>query len=195
MSINGVTSSVAANAYAQTQPKAKKADNATEKVSDKDVAVLYEKSAGSAHTFDSATVEKLKNDLAYKQQQFAGLVEKLMGKQAGKQNSVLDLLKGLKEGTVKVDQATAEQAQKEIGENGYWGVEQTSNRLLEMAQALSGGDASKADKMIAAMEKGFKQATKAFGSDLPDICRQTIDAAREKINKWKDSISGTTTEQ
>ena len=34
------------------------------------------------------------------------------------------------------------------------------------------------------MEKGFKQATKSWGDDLPDICQKTLESATEKIRNW-----------
>ena len=82
-------------------------------------------------------------------------------------------------------------AQKDIADDGYWGVEQTSDRLVSMAQALSGGDTSKADTLIAAIKKGFDEATEAWGDKLPDICQKTIDAAVKKMEAWRD---GTTSE-
>ena len=63
-----------------------------------------------------------------------------------------------------------------------------------MAQALSGGNPEYADKMIAAIKKGFDQATEAWGEDLPDICKNTIDAAVKKMEDWRDSLSGQTAE-
>ncbi len=90
---------------------------------------------------------------------------------------------------VNADPATIAQAKKDIGEDGYWGVEQTSDRLVSMAQALSGGDSAKADELIAAMKKGFSQATKAWGEDLPDICKNTIDTAVKKMEDWRDGIT------
>ena len=41
-------------------------------------------------------------------------------------------------------------------------------------------------KMQTAMQKGFKQATGAWGKDLPDICQKTLDAANQK---FEDIIS------
>ena len=194
MSVNGINSSVAATSYGQTNTKGttKKADNTK---TNEDVGVVYEKSAEVAntskktYTIDQDTVARLKAELTSKSNQLQGLVEKLLGKQANKATSIYDLLTGLKNGTVKVDAATAAQAQSEISEDGYWGVKQTSDRLVEMAKALSGGDASKADTMIAAMKKGFEQATKAFGQDLPDISSQTIKSAEEKLLAWKNSLT------
>ena len=92
----------------------------------------------------------------------------------------------MQSGKVVVDAETAAQAQAELGEDGYWGVEKTSDRLVGMAQALSGGDKSKADSLMAAMQKGFDQAGKSFGGKLPDICQQTIDRAFEKMEAWKN---------
>lgn len=54
--------------------------------------------------------------------------------------------------------------------------------MVSMAIALSGGDTSKADLMMESLEKGYKQATKAWGEDLPKICQDTVDAAKRK---WK----------
>ena len=98
----------------------------------------------------------MKKELSTKNEQLQNLVTKLLGKQAGKYTKLADLFKD-----IQADPATIEQAQKDIADDGYWGVEQTSDRLVSMAQALSGGDTSKADTLIAAIKKGFDEATEA----------------------------------
>ena len=188
MSVNGVTG-VGTNAYsAPTTSTAKKAEVASEKASAADTGVVYEPSTNAKDsnkvTDYSSIVANMKQELSTKNTQLQNLVNELLGKQAEKYTSLADMFKN-----ITVDPATIAQAQEDIGEDGYWGIEQTSDRLVSMAQALSGGDAPKADAMIAAMEKGFKQATEAWGEDLPDICRQTVDAATEKLNKWKESLN------
>ena len=50
---------------------------------------------------------------------------------------------------------------------------------------------AKADTLIAAIKKGFDEATEAWGDKLPDICQKTIDAAVKKMEAWRD---GTTSE-
>ena len=92
----------------------------------------------------------MKKELSTKNEQLQNLVTKLLGKQAGKYTKLADLFKD-----IQADPATIEQAQKDIADDGYWGVEQTSDRLVSMAQALSGGDTSKADTLIAAIKKGL----------------------------------------
>ncbi len=126
----------------------------------------------------------MKKELSNKNAHLQNLVNELMGKQANKYKNLADLFKN-----VNADPATIAQAKKDIGEDGYWGVEQTSDRLVSMAQALSGGDSAKADELIAAMKKGFSQATKAWGEDLPDICKNTIDTAVKKMEDWRDGIT------
>ena len=64
------------------------------------------------------------------------------------------------------------------------GVEQTSQRILDFAVALSGGDENKMKDMAEAFKKGFQQATKAWGKDLPDISQQTYDAVLKKFEDY-----------
>lgn len=190
MSVNGISGNTGAGYTPEITSKAK-AEQSSAKSSE-DIAVVYEssktKEKSTTYSPDVQKMNALKAELTQKKQQMQQLVEGMLGKQANKTYDILDLLHGLKAGTIEVDPAISAQAAEEIGEDGYWGVNQTSDRLVEMAKALSGGDPDKADKMIAAMEKGFKQATKAFGDKLPDICRQTIDAAVSKMNDWKNSF-------
>ena len=92
----------------------------------------------------------------------------------------------LAKGNFTVDAQTKAQAQKDIAEDGYWGVEQTSDRIVDFAKALSGSDPDKADELLEAFKKGFKQATKTWGSNLPDISQRTYDAVVDKFDKWKN---------
>ena len=71
-------------------------------------------------------------------------------------------------------------------ENGYWGVEQTSDRILDFAKALAGNDPDKAEEMLDAFKKGFEEATKAWGDELPEISQKTYDAVLEKFEAWKN---------
>ena len=92
--------------------------------------------------------------------------------------------KFLASGKYTVSADVKAQAQADIAEDGYWGVEQTSERIVEFAKALTGGDTSKIEEMKAAFEKGFKAATGAWGSKLPDISQRTYDAVMDKFDDW-----------
>ena len=90
----------------------------------------------------------------------------------------------LRTGNFTVDAATKAQAQADIAEDGYWGVKQTSDRIVDFAKALCGGDPDKIEEMREAFEKGFKQAEKTWGGELPEISKKTYDAVMEKFDAW-----------
>ena len=202
MSIYGIFNSQT-KAYDQVTKTSAKADSAkkqSEISAAEETGVVYEPSkatesadTGSTVKDYSSIVKQMKGELNTKNQQLQNLVDQLLNKQATKYTRLSQLFQDIKDGKISVDPETVTQAQKDIAEDGYWGVEQTSDRLVSMAQALSGGDASKADEMISAIKKGFEQATKAWGDDLPEICQKTIDAATKKLENWRDGISETKT--
>jgi hypothetical protein len=89
----------------------------------------------------------------------------------------------LASGNFTVDAETQAKAQEDIAEDGYWGVNQTSDRIVQFATALAGDDTSALEKMRDAFIKGYKQAEDTWGGELPDISKQTYDAVLEKIDK------------
>ena len=199
MSVNGVTSTQAAAAYSYNSTSAAKektsAEEATTKTTE-DTGVIYEHStdtntSSTKKTYkpDTALINKLKADADARTSQLRSLVEQMMGKQATTYGNANDIWSFLRSGNYTVDPATKAQAQADIAEDGYWGVEQTSDRLVSMAIALSGGDTSKADLMMESLEEGYKQATKAWGEDLPKICQDTVDAAKKKMEDWKNGVT------
>lgn len=192
MSVNGITSGVS-NSYPSTSVSREKASK-TETKKTADTGVVYEPSTSANDSSTKVTdyssiVASMKKELSSKNEQLQNLVNKLLSNQAKKYISLSDMFKD-----IQVDEQTKIQAQNDISDDGYWGVEQTSDRLVSMAKALSGGDSSKADAMISAIEKGFDEATKAWGDKLPDICQKTIDAAKQKLQNWRDGSSDATTE-
>lgn len=129
----------------------------------------------------AAIVAQMKQDLANRQEQLSSLVSQMLSKQAGTSKLAdmfsLDNLKN-------VSSADIAKAKEDVSEDGYWGVKQTSQRLFDFASALAGDDVEKMKKMQAAMEKGFKQATKAWGQELPGICKDTMDAANKLFDDY-----------
>lgn len=140
----------------------------------------------------AALVKQLKADQESRQQQLTSLVQQMMTKQATTYTNANDMWKFLAKGDFTVDAQTKLQAQKDIAEDGYYGVQQTADRLFDFASALAGDDVDKMKKMQTAMQKGFDQATKAWGQKLPDISQKTMDAANKKFEEYyksKDSAS------
>ncbi|MDF2511553.1 MAG: hypothetical protein K0S04_1419 [Herbinix sp.] len=161
-----------------------------------ETAAVYEKSESDTtknkiYQRDSNTVDRLLAEAEKRSQSLRDLVQKMLLKQGQTFTESTDIYALLREGKVEVDPETKAQAQKDVAEDGYWGVEQTSDRLVSFAKALSGGDSSKADEMIDAVKKGFEEATKAWGGDLPEISQRTLDAAMKKLEAWRDGTEST----
>ena len=93
------------------------------------------------------------------------------------------------------DPETQAQAQADIAEDGYWGVEQTSDRILDFAKALAGTDSDMAEKMLEAIKEGFKQAGAAWGEDLPELCQDTMKASLQKVEDWIASLKNPSPEE
>lgn len=134
----------------------------------------------------AALVKQLKADQETRQQQLTDIVTKMMTGQANTYGQAKDdIWKFLASGEYSnVDEAAKAQAQKDIAEDGYWGVKQTSQRLFDFASALAGDDVDKMKQMQTAMAKGFKQATGAWGRDLPELCQNTFDAANKLFDDY-----------
>ena len=206
MSVNGITG--ASDAYSTYSAASKTAQTkasekaVSDKTSEKDTAAVYEPSKKTTTTTttkktykpDTATIARLKADAEQRTSQLQSLVEKILIGQGKVYNNANDIWSVLSSGKFTVDAATKAQAQADIADDGYWGVEQTSDRILDFAKALSGGDSEKADAMLEAFKKGFEQATKSWGDKLPDISQRTYDAVVEKFNKWKNGTEDASTE-
>ncbi len=197
MSVNGITN--AAQTYdSKTSSKVKtnqsqKAGNSKQDAAN--TAAVYEKSEQAEETKktykpDTAAIEKLKAETDRRVENLRNLVEKMLRQQGKTFQDSTEMYSLLREGKVPVDSDTKAQAQKDIAEDGYWGVEQTSERILSFAKALSGGDKSKAEELISAVKKGYEQATKAWGGALPDICKKTMETALNKLEAWRDGKDG-----
>lgn len=193
MSVNGVTSTQAAAAYSYNSTSAAKEKTSAEETATKtteDTGVIYEHStdtntSSTKKTYkpDTALINKLKADADARTSQLRSLVEQMMGKQAATYGNANDIWSFLRSGNYTVDPATKAQAQADIAEDGYWGVSQTSDRIIQFATALTGGDPDKIEAMRDAFKKGYAQAEKTWGGSLPEISQKTYDAVMEKFDK------------
>ena len=104
------------------------------------------------------------------------LVEKTLGVQVGKSMTADELADMLELGK------TPEEAAAAISEDGAWGVNAVSTRLLNMAIQLSGGDASKAEMLKEAVQKGF-EAVGALEA-LPLVCQDTYTETMKRFDYW-----------
>ena len=142
----------------------------------------------------AALVSQLKADVQSRTDQLTSIVTKMLGKQGVAIGTADDMWKILAGGNFTVDVATKAQAQADIAEDGYWGVKQTSQRIFDFAMALSGGDQKTMEKMRSAFEKGFKQATSAWGKELPSISKDTYDAVEKMFDDYAASFQSDSNE-
>ena len=204
--------SVNAKAVSTSSPESKssgKAD-AKAKVQTENQAAVYEKTKKEDTSKDpykinkmskedrAALVKALKEEVEARQKQFLELVKQSLTGQGEKIAIATDnmdgIWKALAKGNFTVSEEVKKQAQEDISEKGYWGVEETSKRMFEHASALAGDDVEQMKAMQKAMEQGYKEATKAWGKELPDISKKTLEAANKLFEDYYKS-KGVTSEK
>ena len=202
MNVNGISNQTSTYAaYKSTEQKAAATETEGKQT---EASAVYEPSKDAKKTDtvttkqkNEAIISRLKADAEARTQQLQQLVQQMISKQGNAYGQANDMWKFLASGNFTVDAQTKAdftvsadvkaQAQADIAEDGYWGVKQTSERIFDFAKALSGGDMDKMKEMQAAFEKGFKQATKTWGKELPQISQDT----RSAVNKlFEDFYAG-----
>ena len=189
MNVNGISNQT--NTYAAYKSTEQKAAATETEGKQTEASAVYEPSKDAKKTDtvttkqkNEAIISRLKADAEARTQQLQQLVQQMISKQGNAYGQANDMWKFLASGNFTVDAQTKAQAQADIAEDGYWGVNQTSDRLLDFAVALSGGDEENMKKMVSAVEKGFKEATKSWGKDLPSISNDTYSATMKKFDQW-----------
>ncbi len=70
-----------------------------------------------------------------------------------------------------------------VAEDGFFGIEQTSDRIANFVINGSGGEESLMRAGREGMLLGFEQAKEMWGGELPEISQKTMQAAIEKVDK------------
>ncbi len=131
---------------------------------------------GVSYKPNAALVEAMKKEQAAQEARFINMMKSMLTKQGKVFGQSTDY-------TVTPEvQAAAKEA---ISEDGYWGVKQTSERIVNFGKALVGGDPARVGEMRDAFIKGFEAATKAWGGALPGIAQETYDAAMKLFDEWE----------
>jgi len=191
MSLSGIGNNNITDLYAiEAEKKESTASkNDTSKV---DTSKNENKNENSAAVYDKtklseddrkAIVAQLKADQEKRQSQMTDLVHNMLNTQTNTFGQANNMWQFLAKGNYTVDADTQKKAQEAISEDGYWGVKQTSDRIVSFATALAGNDSKQLEKMRDAFLKGYKQAEKTWGGKLPEISQKTYDAVLEKFDK------------
>lgn len=182
----------AAKTAIQTQQVQQKAPPKKEVT--KEIGVAYEKSqnVSTNYKMDAKKIQELKLSFSQQTKSFQAMIRKMLEKQGITWHQASND-KDLFNSVVVTPEIQAEAA-KNIAENGYWGVEQTSERIISFAKALAGDDPTKIETLKNAFEQGFEQAKKLFGGELPDISQKTYDRVMKGFDEWKNPSEKTAKE-
>ena len=87
-------------------------------------------------------------------------------------------------GEVDLESITPTEAQELVADDGYFGVENTAERIFNFAVGVAGGDITRIDAIREGVNNGFQEALEAFGGELPEISYDTYDAVINKLDEW-----------
>lgn len=87
-----------------------------------------------------------------------------------------------------IQDLTQDEAKALIAEDGFFGVAKTSERIADFVLAGAGDDVEKLKAGREGIIRGYNQAEKAWGGNLPDISKDTLEKALEKVDKKLASL-------
>jgi len=108
-----------------------------------------------------------------------GYLQRLIDGSATEEDLALEL-------GIEITPDAIDKAKADVAEDGYWGAKATSDRFLEFAKALSGGDPAKADMLLDAVKAGYEEAESIWGGELPALSKETLDLTIKKFEAWRD---------
>ena len=107
-----------------------------------------------------------------------------------KQGCVVLKLKGAqgqKPGALEGNEIARAEAARLIADDGPLGPEAVSERIVNFALAVCGGDKSKLPQVKEAIAEGFRQVKKMLGG-LPEVSVRTYDLIMEKLDRWANEM-------
>ena len=82
-----------------------------------------------------------------------------------------------------IAELSQDEAAQLVADDGFFGIEQTSDRIANFVIATSGGDEHLMRVGREGMLLGFKQAEEMWGGELPELSQKTMQVAIEKVDK------------
>ncbi len=90
-----------------------------------------------------------------------------------------------------VTEEDSAKALEAISDGGEYSVDAVATRIMDMAEALSGGDESKLALLRQAVKDGFADAMGQLGleeDEMPEITSKTYDEVMTRFDKWEESF-------
>lgn len=109
--------------------------------------------------------------------------------------NLAEILKGIDYDAIgysgkSIDSLSPKEAGELVGEDGFFGIKNTADRIANFVISAAGDDAQKLQAGREGILKGFKDAAKLWGGDLPEISQRTIDRALESVDKRIAELGG-----
>ncbi len=93
-----------------------------------------------------------------------------------------DFLQGIGYEGKPISELSQEEATKLVGDDGFFGIDQTAQRIADFVIMGSGGDEKLMREGREGIMQGFKDAEATWGGKLPDISYATIEKAAKMID-------------
>ena len=108
---------------------------------------------------------------------------------AGKEDSNGFSLKDIGYEGKAITELSPEEAEELLEEEGFFGIEQTSNRVADFVFSFSGNDVELLKEGREGIIRGFEEAQKLFGNQLPEVSFKTQEKTLELIDAKINSIN------
>ena len=108
---------------------------------------------------------------------------------AGKEDSNGFSLKDIGYEGKAITELSPEEAEELLEEEGFFGIEQTSNRVADFVFSFAGNDVELLKEGREGIIRGLEEAQKLFGNQLPEISFKTQEKTLELIDAKINSIN------
>ncbi len=89
-----------------------------------------------------------------------------------------------------ISELSPDEAQDLVSDDGYFGVEQTSNRVADFVLSYAGDDLENLQKSREGVVQGFDDAKNQWNGDLPDISYETQEQTLKIIDERIAQLQG-----
>ena len=119
----------------------------------------------------------------------------IFGAQNKSINSLNDILSGVDFKSIgyegkPITQLSQSEASDLVSENGFFGITNTADRISNFIISAAGDDLQKLEAGKEGMLRGFKEAEKIWGGELPEISQKTIEKATQAVDKRIAELGG-----
>eukprot|EP00767_Chilomastix_cuspidata_P004285 gnl/Chilomastix_cuspidata/4415.p2 GENE.gnl/Chilomastix_cuspidata/4415~~gnl/Chilomastix_cuspidata/4415.p2 ORF type:complete len:211 (+),score=32.42 gnl/Chilomastix_cuspidata/4415:91-633(+) len=94
-----------------------------------------------------------------------------------------------------ITELSSDEAKELVSDEGFFGIEETSQRVGSFAISLAGNDLEALKEVRKGIVQGFEEAEKMWGGTLPDISYKTQEKTLDIIDKKIEELLSTDSEK